>query len=515
MIKKEYQRFYWLSLIILSVLSAYPLVNGVRMAYLSMANGAIEPQQYAKYVVPYGAICSAIVLFAVFQPLLFRMKRLSFPVGLIGAYAVFIAIEQFLEGIQIHTAGMTLIDPVSLGSRSPTIVPSATVDAWQSSLCVVSPLTRGQSYAFILQDRYFFAMANDTYKIHYYLISLILISMVCGLVYGIGLLIRMGANDRKKPLILQGMTTAALIALCVFANTTAFFRQPEAIQTPLASILTGLFFVILGASVGVYVGSFLLKKDKGLGLGLPILLSVCSVLLMYLGEAAMMEGDLYRFGTGWFFKGLSGIALAPVDILVVLFSGIATWLILYLTKRVERWPGKRTACVVILLSVLVTSFGMVISMSQAKSNDDKLLGCYVFDACLYINPLSSFYPAKGYMTPYVYGLSEDALIIANTQTGDIQRLSARYENTAVAEDEFSSRSKFDTFDALTLPIVSQYKNRWRRAVFTDENGEQSALYQMDREIWLVKLWGKGDIWYIYRLRKTKKYTLPDLEDTPS
>ena len=76
---KGYKRFYLVSLAVLLVLSAYPLVNGVYMAFLSIANGAIEPEQYAKYVVPYAAMCFSIIMFAAFQPLLFKTGRFAFP----------------------------------------------------------------------------------------------------------------------------------------------------------------------------------------------------------------------------------------------------------------------------------------------------------------------------------------------------------------------------------------------------------------------------------------------------
>jgi hypothetical protein len=507
-VNKEYKQFYWFTLAVLLVLSAYPLINGVHMAYLSIANGAIEPEQYAKYVVPYAAMCTAAILFAVFQPLLYRIKRRSFTIGLIGTYAVFAAVEQFFERIQIHTASMTLVDPTTLSVSSTTIVPPAAADAWQAALCIVSPLTRGQSVAYASQDRYFYVMANDTYKIHYYLISFILITMVCGLVYGIGHMIRTGDIDRKKPLILQGMVTAAFVALCVFANTTAFFRQSQAIQTPLASVLTCLFFIILGAAIGVYAGSFLLRKSKSLGLGVPALLTAACVLLMYIGEAVMMEGGLYRFGTGLFFENLPGIPLAPVDILVVLFSILLTLTVLNLTRQRKNWPDKRTAVITFLLCILLTSTGIAYSMPQAKSSSSNILGCYEFDECLYMNPLSSFLPVKGFM-PYVYGLGEDTMIIANTKTGDVQRLTAQYENSTVAGDEFSSKSSFPSF---STPDVSQYKERRLRAVLTGEGGQQYNLYQMDGEIWLVMLSGReNEIWSIYRLQPTDQFTFSELE----
>lgn len=71
---KPYRRFYFLSIAVLLTLSSYPLFNGVRMAVLSLQNDVIEPEQYAKYVVPYAAICTVIILFALFQPASLQAK---------------------------------------------------------------------------------------------------------------------------------------------------------------------------------------------------------------------------------------------------------------------------------------------------------------------------------------------------------------------------------------------------------------------------------------------------------
>lgn len=497
MINKEYKRFYLISLVVLTVLSAYPLINGIRMAYLSIANGAIEPEQYAKYVVPYAAMCFAVILFASAQPLLFKIKRSAFTVGLTGAYTVFVAIEQFFENIKVNTGSMTLVDPSSFPAGSATTIPSASIDVWQASLCMTSPLTMGQSMLFSSHNRYFYVLANNTYKIHYYIITLILITMICGLIYGIGSMKYSGDNRRKKTLILQCIATSALISLCVFANMTAFFRQPEAIQTPLASVLTCLFFIVLGSSAGIYSGSLLLNKGRLLGIGLPVLLSVLAAVLMYIGEAAMMKGGLYRFGTGWFFEGLPNISMAPADILVVLLSGAATWLVLHLVRKHENQPSKQTMITIIVLCILTAGIGITLPQPQYISSEEDILGCYEFDQCTFMNPLSSTLAARGFM-PYVYGLDKDMLIIANTGTGHIQQLPAKYENTPVSADEFSLTTKFDSFP---LPEISHYKDRRLRAVFTGEYNKRYALYQMDGEIWLAEFRDVG-VWSIYRLKRT-------------
>ena len=497
---QNYKRFYWLTLAVLFALSAYPLINGVRMAYISISDGAVEPDQYARYVIPYAAMCVAVLIFAAFLPVLHKMKHAPFAIGLAGAYAVFIAVEQFMERIRIKTEGMTLIDPASLSVDPAVNVPPVAVDAWQASLCIVSPRAREQSKAFDAGGRIFYTMADDYYKIHYYLVSFILIVMVCGLLYGIGRMIRTGDGEKRKPLILQGMAAAALVSLCVFANTTAFFRQADPIQTPLASALTCLFFIMLGAAAGVYAGSFLLKKGKTAGLALPVMISVVIVILMYIGEAAMMKGGLYRFGTGWFFDGIPLIALAPVDILVVLAAGAVTWFVLNLARRFEGWPGKRTAVVAGVLCLLVFGTGVAFAIPQADADDGSVLGSYVFYKCLYMNPLSSSLPPEGSI-PYIFEFNEEEMTARNTLTGDIERASVRYEDTAVGEDEFASMIPFSF---VSQPDISKYRDCRRRAAINFENGLKYSFYTMDGEPWLVRLGDeKIGIWSIYRLKKIK------------
>ena len=350
------KRTYFLTLAVLAVLSAYPLINGVRIAYIHFNEGVIAPTQYAQYVVPYTAICVSLLFFTAIQPLFFtatikrkmpgrwndKLKRFSFFVSMIMAFGVFFVVERFFESIQIGTDGMALIDvpsltPVTPEAVIPQITPIApdTADLWQAVSCVASPDLLELPLTYEFEGDPIYVPQDNTYKIHYYLISLVLITMVCGLIYGIFKMRRAGdaGLSKRKPLFMQGVSTVVLVALCVFANTTAFFRQAAPIQTPLASFLTGLFFVILGAAVGVYAGSFLLKKGRMAGIVVPVLLSLFITVLMYVGEAAMMQGNLYRFGIGRFFEGLPGVALAPVDILIIVLSGVATWLALKAARK--------------------------------------------------------------------------------------------------------------------------------------------------------------------------------------
>ena len=501
------KQLYFLSLVVLAVLSAYPLINSVHMAAISITNGALEPEQYVKYVVPYAAICVSLLFFAAMQPVFLKLKRLAFPVGIGFAYGVFLALERFFETMQIRTSGMTLIDAATLTPNAAGST-TATVDIWQAALCIVSPEIREQSLTYALQESFFYVIGSTAYKVHYYLISLILIAMVCGLIYGVAKMLRSGDMSQKKPFFLRGVSTAALVALCVFANTTAFFRQAASIQTPLAAILTGAFFVLLGTVVGIYVGSYLFEKSKCPGIGIPVLLSLFVTVLMYIGEAVMMNGNLYRFGTGWFFRGLAGIVPAPVDILIVLLSGGITWLILGMARKYKHWPGKRTVITAIALCAAVASTGVVIAITIPKNTDDNIIGCYVFDKNLYTNPLSSSGAFGG--LPYVYGFDENTFIIANTEGGDILSYTVEYYKTPVGTDEFSSKTDSLTDSLFSPADLTGFKERYLLAVMSDESGPKYGLYRMDGEVWLVELRSLG-IWCIYRLVKTETTTLADLE----
>ena len=56
-------------------------------------------------------------------------------------------------------------------------------------------------------------------------------------------------------------------------------------------------------------------------------------LLMYLGEMILLNGHLYRMGSGLLFDSIPGIVLAPVDLVIVAASGCITGCIFLLLNR--------------------------------------------------------------------------------------------------------------------------------------------------------------------------------------
>ncbi len=88
-----------------------------------------------------------------------------------------------------------------------------------------------------------------------------------------------------------------------------------------------IFFVLFGVTVGIYTASFVLNKKPLVSVWLPGISAAVVTLVMYIGEMILLSGHLYRFGDGFFFEGIPGIVLAPMDIVVVIASGVITAMI--------------------------------------------------------------------------------------------------------------------------------------------------------------------------------------------
>jgi hypothetical protein len=198
-----------------------------------------------------------------------------------------------------------------------------------------------------------------------------------------------------------------------------------------------------------------------------------------------------------------------VDILVILLAGAVAFLMLGKARKKENWPGKLITAVLLIICAIIAVSGVTFSIASAGKTDS-ILGCYEFDECIYMSPLSSFMAIKQSM-PYVYYINKDFLIEYNTKTGYLVKYAARFRNTPVAADEFKKMTGFgeDPFP-FKLPDMSFYKDCRLRGAFIHEELEGYRLYQMDNEIWLVSLRG-GRLWSIYRLVKTDKYDPADIE----
>ena len=174
---------------------------------------------------------------------------------------------------------------------------------------------------------------NPAFKLHFYIISIVLIITILNCLYGFGQMIKNGDKKRCKSLILQSICSLVFLGLCILACFTAFWRDGSIQVSPLSASLMTVFFILLGVTVGVFLGSFLLGKRKLVSIWVPAISSAVMTLLMYIAEMFLLNGHLYIFGSGFIFESLPGIVFAPIDLLVILLSGCITALVFALLNK--------------------------------------------------------------------------------------------------------------------------------------------------------------------------------------
>ncbi len=328
-------RIYWI-LSVIGVLAAsyYPLYMGVRLIVDMIKDGTVQKENYPKYIIPYTPVAFAVILGVLLLPLLIKVFR-RFAVLAASALSVgtFFGVELLFEQNVV----------VSALEETAWIETNVKLEAWQMYMCYIpqnngyllEPVTEYKEYSAveILMGEY-----NPAFKLHFYLISVVLILAILNSIYGFAQIIKTGDKSRAKALILQSACAAVFLGLCILACFTAFWRDGSLIVSPLSASLMAAFFILLGLTVGVFAGSLMLKSKKAVVYTVPAASALTVTLVMYIGEMILLHGNLYRFGEGFFFDGLPGIVLAPVDILVILLSGVFTWLFMLLAVRDKKKP---------------------------------------------------------------------------------------------------------------------------------------------------------------------------------
>lgn len=310
-----FKRYWICALLGMLAISIYPIYMGVKVIYDMSTKGVVPMENFPKYIIPYTPISIAVLMAVLVLPIWMKCSpRWSVMGATVDSLLVFFVSEWLFES-KVIVAGTV----------------STTLESWQMFMCYVPPqgvVTRTWTAVDVLMGEY-----SPTFKIHFYLVSVVLIMAVINCLYGFARMIVTGDFTRRKALVVQTVCTVFFLGLCILACFTAFFRDGEITVSPLSAGLMSLFFITLGVTVGVYVGSFLLKKGKLFAEMIPAVLAVLVTLAMYIGEMFLLSGHLYRYGTGGLFEGIPGIVLAPVDILIILVAGSVT-------AGVCRWLNK-------------------------------------------------------------------------------------------------------------------------------------------------------------------------------
>lgn len=312
---KQFNRYYLISCLGVLIASYYPLLMGVRVITDMITDGTVLKENYPKYIIPYTPISIAVIIGVLLMPLCIKLfNRFALVGGTSVATGVFFGLELLFE----QKVVVELVETVVL------------LEDWQMYMCYVPPeglgervtTCKNQTPVEILMGNY-----NPAFKLHFYIISLVIIFTLLNCIYGFAQVLKTGEKKRIKALVLQSVSSAAFLGLCILACFTAFWRDGNIRVPSLSATLMAVFFILLGVTVGIYAGSFLLGKKTGISVVVPAVLSSLMTLIMYVGEMILLNGNLYRFGTGFFFEEISPLVLAPVDIIVIIISGCVTALI--------------------------------------------------------------------------------------------------------------------------------------------------------------------------------------------
>lgn len=359
---KQFNRYYLFSCLGVLIASYYPLSMGVRVITDMLINGTVMKESYPKYIIPYTPISVAIIIGVLLMPLFIRFfKKFAFAGGVLSAIGVFFGLELLFEQKVVVSTAETVTK----------------LEDWQMFMCYVPPEGWGetvttyktQTAVDILMGDY-----NPAFKLHFYIISVLLIITILNCLYGFGQMIKNGDKKRCKSLILQSICSVVFLGLCILACFTAFWRDGSIQVFPLSAALMTVFFVLFGVTAGVFVGSFLLGKRKLISVWIPAISASVMTLLMYIGEMILLNGHLYILGSGFLFESLPGIVFAPIDLLVILLSGCITALIFTLLNK-QHYCSKPTQKIsIIALAIVSVAVALTIALALCVGGsvaDDK------------------------------------------------------------------------------------------------------------------------------------------------
>ncbi len=315
---KAFNRYYCLSCLGIFAISFYPLWMGTKVITDMIANGTVLKEEYPKYIIPYTPICISLVICVLLMPLFFKIfKSFAFLGSAIISSALFFAFELLFEQKVVVS--------------STEIV--TTLEDWQMFMCYIPPDSvsithKTQTAVDILMGDY-----SPAFKLHFYIISIVLILTILNCIYGFAQITITGKKERLKSLILQSVCSFVFLALCILACFTAFWRDGSLEVSPLSAFLMAFFFIVLGVVSGLFLASFVLGKSRFLSIFLPSAFSSLMTFIMYVGEMILLNGHLYRFGDGFIFESIPHIILAPIDIFIIIISGLATASVASLLNR--------------------------------------------------------------------------------------------------------------------------------------------------------------------------------------
>ena len=309
---KTFRKYYLFSLLGVLLASCYPIYMGISVIVDMIRYGTVYAENYPKYIIPYTPIALALLVCVALIPVALKyFKKYALLFETVISTVLFFVFEFILERAVTVTRTVTGI--------------FSTLEDWQMFMCYVPPNSfeeRTWTEVDVLMGEY-----SPAFTLHFYIISIVLIISILNCFYSFAKMIHTGDKSRRKSLVIQSVASGAFLGMCIWACFTAFYRNGDIQVSALSAVLMSVFFVLFGVTVGIYIESFTLNKKPLLSVWLPSVSAAVVTLVMYIGEMILLSGHLYRFGDGFFFAGIPGIVLAPVDIVVILGSGVMTAII--------------------------------------------------------------------------------------------------------------------------------------------------------------------------------------------
>lgn len=97
-------RSYWAAVMIILILSIYPLYMGAVVLKDYFAYGMVDASNYPNYIIPYTPICIALLISAALSPIIFKLfQRTGYFVTIILSFALFFTAELLFEDITVFS----------------------------------------------------------------------------------------------------------------------------------------------------------------------------------------------------------------------------------------------------------------------------------------------------------------------------------------------------------------------------------------------------------------------------
>ena len=191
--KNKSYGIYCISVLLLVIAaSVYPIIMGARILADWLPDGIVAAADYPKYVIPYTPLSLALIAGTALLPLFLRyLKKWATPAASALSLGIFFAAEHFLEGLTVEAdiSGLIMV---------PNVTENVDLGNWQMYMCAITPprvsyeigiepIDFSKTQVGILAGEY-----SPAFKLHFYLISTVLIIAITGCIYGFGQMLKSG-----------------------------------------------------------------------------------------------------------------------------------------------------------------------------------------------------------------------------------------------------------------------------------------------------------------------------------